>query len=99
MRARRGGWTDGAAEEVLTETNCSWKGTIDRESTASTFGVPVGCACGALSLAQGIRNLAPVVVVPAGHVLDVRTGKTGEQPGRILIEGGRDHQRGSGGDL
>jgi imidazolonepropionase-like amidohydrolase len=44
--------------------------------------------CGALSLAQGNQNLAPVVVVRAGHVLDVRTGKT-ENNQAILIEGGK----------
>jgi imidazolonepropionase-like amidohydrolase len=44
--------------------------------------------CGALSVAQGNQNLAPVVVVRAGHVLDVRTGKT-ENNQAILIEGGK----------
>jgi imidazolonepropionase-like amidohydrolase len=44
--------------------------------------------CGALSLAQGNQNLPPVVVVRAGHVLDVRTGRT-ESNQAILIEGGK----------
>jgi imidazolonepropionase-like amidohydrolase len=43
--------------------------------------------CAALSFAQGTnQNLPPVVVVRAGHVLDVRTGKT-EANQAILIEG------------
>jgi imidazolonepropionase-like amidohydrolase len=40
------------------------------------------------SFAQTPKPLAPVVVVRAGHVLDVRTGKT-EANQNILIEGGK----------
>src|SRR5580704_9468662 len=88
MRARRGGWTDGAAEEVLTENNCSWKGTMTGRARLQTLVCLLVVLCGALSLAQGNQNLAPVVVVRAGHVLDVRTGKT-ENNQAILIEGGK----------
>ncbi len=56
----------------------------------SLFAATVGLLivfCAALSFAQGTnQNLPPVVVVRAGHVLDVRTGKT-EANQAILIEG------------
>ena len=62
---------------------------MTRESLFAAALGPLIAICAALSLAQGTnQNLPPAVVVRAGHVLDVRTGKT-EANQSILIEGGK----------